>query len=199
MQLFGTPSQQIRNQDERRPRTNQYALTDLFSPNQYALTDLFSPFPGWLSRRKTSRGNRWRWSWSRNWLWSARSALWWRVQCRHCVSVCIMHSLYVLLLLSQGVFIIYGRGWWRWWFVKIGCPPKTLSPPLKNTWNTWETNSPPPPHPHDTVWKFLSSPPPPSPPPTYFKSMPLCDCCGPTTVLIHVMSLSPKTFREIMH
>ena len=89
---FGTSSQQIRNQDERRPRINQYALTDLFSP-----------FPGWLSRRQTSRGNRWRWSWSWNWLWSARSALWWQsVQYvgLHCISVCIMHSLYVFHLLS---------------------------------------------------------------------------------------------------
>ena len=70
-------------------------------------------------------------------------------------------------------------------------PPQKIAPPLKNTWNTWETNRPPPPM---TLYENFCRPPPPPPPPpkAYFKSMPLCGCCGPTTVLIHVMSLSPK-------
>ena len=91
-----------------------------------------------------------------------------------CIPSAFLGSIHYLRL---GVVI------WQNWL-----PPKKLPPPLKNTWNTWETNRPPIPHPYDTVRIFLSS----SPSQAYFKSMLLCDCCGPTTVLIHVMSLSQK-------
>ena len=83
---------------------------------------------------------------------------------------------------------------------KLVAPPKNCPCPSRIHGIHGKQIAPPTPPPTPmTLYENFCPPPNPPPHPAYFISMPLCDCYGPTTALIHVMSLSPKKIREIMH